>query len=216
MPVDMGMPGRGMMFVGENGVHVNAFYGGSSWISDHLAYRPGQQLRGLPGGQLLPESRFKDFKQPAPTLPRCERSEHYTDWIRACKAGKKSMLPIEQACDWTEFALLGSATLRRYSAPDRGIVPPPAASVIPGSPSAPASVGSGRSDSAVVWIPATTDGHVHDPNGRPLYNNGTGANYYRTSKVLRWDAKAGRFTNDELANSYVDTAYRKEWDYKRA
>jgi len=216
MPVDMGMPGRGMMFVGDNGVQVNAFYGGSSWISDHLVYRPGQQLRGLPGGQLLPESRFRDFKQPEPTLPRCERPEHYTDWIRACKAGKKSMLPIEQACDWTEFALLGSATLRRYSAPDRGAVPPPAPTVIPGSPSAPASVGSGRSDSAVVWIPATTDGHVHDPNGRPLYNNGTGANYYRTSKVLRWDAKAGRFTNDDVANGYVDTPYRKEWDYKKA
>jgi hypothetical protein len=29
-----------------------------------------------------------------------------------------------------------------------------------------------------------------------------------------WDAKAGRFTNDDVANGYVDTPYRKEWDYK--
>jgi hypothetical protein len=29
-----------------------------------------------------------------------------------------------------------------------------------------------------------------------------------------WDAKAGKFTNDEVANRYVDTPYRKEWDYK--
>ena len=34
------------------------------------------------------------------------------------------------------------------------------------------------------------------------------------SKVLMWDAKAGRFTNDDGANRYVDSPYRKEWDYK--
>ena len=79
--------------------------------------KPGQQLRGLPGGQLLPEAKFKDFKQPEPTLARCERVDHYADWIRAAKAGKKSMLPVEQACDWTEFALLGTLAERRYSTP---------------------------------------------------------------------------------------------------
>jgi hypothetical protein len=104
--------------------------------------------------------------------------------------------------------LLGTATLRRYSAPGRtegGEVARPAAPVFGAS---------GRSDSAVVWIPASTDGHVHDPNARPLFNNLTGATYYRSSKVLKWDAKAGKFSNDELANSYVDMPYRKEWDYK--
>ena len=35
--------------------------------------RPGQQVRGLPGGWLLPEARFKDFQQPPATLPRCEK-----------------------------------------------------------------------------------------------------------------------------------------------
>ena len=38
--------------------------------------------------------------------------------------------------------------------------------------------------------------------------------YWRSSKVLFWDAKAGRFSNDEMINRYVDTPYRKEWDYK--
>jgi len=38
--------------------------------------------------------------------------------------------------------------------------------------------------------------------------------YWRSSKVLLWDAKAMRFTNDDVANSYVDVPYRKEWDYK--
>jgi hypothetical protein len=207
MPAQMGMPGRGMMFVGEKGVQISAFYGGSPSVSDHNEPRPGQRIQGFPGGWLLPESRFKDFKQPEPYLKRCERADHYTEWIQACKAGKKSIMPIETACDYTEFALLGTATLRRYSAPGRtegGEVARPGA--VFGA--------SGRSDSAVVWIPASSDGHVHDPDARPLANNGTGATYYRSSKALMWDAKAGRFTNDDVANAYVDTPYRKEWDYK--
>jgi len=32
--------------------------------------------------------------------------------------------------------------------------------------------------------------------------------------VLLWDASAGRVTNDDVANGYVDMAYRKEWDFK--
>ena len=66
----------------------------------------------------------------------------------------------------------------------------------------------------MVWIPASNDGHVHDPAARPSAGFISGATYYRSSKVLTWDSKAGRFTNDDVANSYVDTPYRKEWDYK--
>jgi predicted dehydrogenase len=206
MRPEMGMPGRGIMFIGEKGILISAFYGGSPWVPDHVLPRPGQQLRGLPGGQLLPESRFKDFKQPEPSLPRCERADHYTEWIRACKAGKKSIMPIESACDFTEFALLGTATLRRYSTPERSSTPE---SSVPAT-----SGGSGRSDSAVVWIPASNDGHVHVPGARPIRNNETGAMYWRTSKVMLWDAKTMRFTNDAVANGFVDLPYRKQWDYK--
>jgi hypothetical protein len=200
MPPDVGMPGRGMMFVGDKGVQVSAFYGGSPSLPDHLSPKPGQQFRGLPGGWLLPESRFKDFQQPEPYLPRCERPDHYKEWIRACKAGKKSITPVEFACDLTEFALLGALTLRRYSTP--------------GVRGAGGWGASGRSDSAIVWIPASNDGHVHDPVARPPAGVGTGAVYWRTSNVLRWNAEAGRITNDEVANRLVDTPYRKEWDYK--
>ena len=66
----------------------------------------------------------------------------------------------------------------------------------------------------MVWIPASGDGHVHVPEARPLADSGTGATYWRSSKVLLWDSKAMKFTNDELANGFVDTPYRKEWDYK--
>jgi len=106
----------------------------------------------------------------------------------------------------TEFALLGVATLRRYSAPPRTSSPPPARAD---------SGESGRTDSGVVWIPASNDGHVHAPGARPLHNNGTGAMYWRSSKVLLWDAKAGKFGNGDVANRYVDTPYRKQWDYTR-
>jgi predicted dehydrogenase len=201
MPADMGMPGRGMMFVGDNGVLVAAFYGGSPWLPDHTLARPGQPLRGLPGGQLLPESRFKDFKQPEPWLPRCERADHYAEWVRMCKAGKKSITPVEFACGLTEFALLGTLAERRYS-----------------TPGARGGAGWGqnsRSDSAVVWIPASSDGHVHAPGAAPAAGAGANApRYWRSSKVLLWDSQAMRFTNDEVANSCVDMPYRKEWDYK--
>jgi hypothetical protein len=201
MPADMGMPGRGILFVGEAGVLVSAFYGGSPWLPDHTLPRPGQPLRGLPGGQLLPESRFKDFRQPEPYLPRCERADHYTEWIRMCKTGKKSITPVEYACGLTEFALLGTLAERRYSTP--------------GARSRSGWGQNGRSDSAVVSIPASSDGHVHLAEAVPAAAAQADApRYWRTSKVLLWDGQAMRFSNDEVANSYVDTPYRSEWDYK--
>jgi len=173
MPLEVPMPGSGIMFVGEKGVQVSAFYGGNPWLPFGTKPRPGQRVRGLPGGWLLPESSFKDFEQPAATLPRCEKPDHYTEWVRMCKAGKKSITPIEFACGLTEFALLGTLGLRRYAMP----VAPPRG--------------------------ATGDG------------GGAGAaRGRREAKVLEWDARAGRFTNDDAANGLVDTPYRKEWDYK--
>jgi hypothetical protein len=117
-------------------------------------------------------------------------------------------MPIEFGCDLTEFALLGTATLRRYSTPGaRPSTPAP-------RPGVTGFGSSGRSDSAVVWIPASNDGHVHDPAARPPAGVISGGTYYRSSKVLMWDSKAMRFTNDDVANGFVDTPYRKEWDYK--
>ena len=201
MPHDMALPGRGVMFVGEEGVLISAFYGGSPWLPDHTLPQPGQKLRGLPGGQLLPESRFKDFKQPEPSLVRCERVNHYAEWIRSCKAGKKSITPVEYACGLTEFALLGALAERRYSTP--------------GVRSGAGYGQNSRSDSAVVWIPASSDGHVHLPDAPPVASTAANApRYWRTYNIMLWDAKAMRFTNDNVANGYVDMPYRKEWDYK--
>lgn len=173
MPRDVPMPGSGIMFVGDKGVQISAFYGGNPWLPFGTLPRPGQQVRGLAGGWLLPESRFHDFKQPPPTLARCEKADHYTEWVRMCKAGKKSITPIEFACGLTEFALLGTLAQRRHSMP----VPPP-----PGATGSAEAAGAAR--------------------GR------------REAKVLDWDSKAMRFTNDDAANTLVDTPYRKEWDFK--
>jgi hypothetical protein len=101
-------------------------------------------------------------------LPRCEKPDHYTEWVRQCKAGKKSITPVEFACGLTEFALLGTLAQRRYGMPAAGA--------------------GGR--------------------GGGMGRRGGEA------KVLLWDSKAMRFTNDEQANSLIDTPYRKEWDYK--
>jgi hypothetical protein len=164
------MPGSGIMFVGEKGVQISAFYGGNPWLPFGAQPRPGQQVRGLPGGWLLPEARFKDFPQPPATLPRCEKPDHYLEWVRMCKAGKKSITPIEFACGLTEFALLGTLSLRRYALP------------APPRPAGAAGGGGGRG------------GHE--------------------AKVLAWDTKAMKITNDDAANGLVDPPYRKEWDYK--
>jgi hypothetical protein len=170
MPPDVSMPGSGIMFVGEKGVQISAFYGGNPWLPFGAQPRPGQQVRGLPGGWLLPEARFKDFPQPPATLPRCEKPDHYLEWVRMCKAGKKSITPIEFACGLTEFALLGTLSLRRYALP------------APPRPAGAAGGGGGRG------------GHE--------------------AKVLAWDTKAMKITNDDAANGLVDPPYRKEWDYK--
>jgi hypothetical protein len=169
MPTGVPMPGSGIMFVGDKGVQISAYYGGNPWTPFGNQPRPGQQVRGLPGGWLLPESRFKDFKQPEPYLPRCERPDHYPEWVRMCKLGKKSITPVEFACGLTEFALLGTLAQRRYNVP--------------------AGAAGGGGGAGAAW-------------DRP------------EAKVLLWDSKAMRFTNDEVANRLVDTPYRKGWDYK--
>jgi predicted dehydrogenase len=106
------MPREGVLFVGDQGKLMSSYYGGNPFAPFGRPPSGGGAARGLPGGLLLPESRFKDFEQPAKTLPRCERADHYTDWTRSCKTGTPTALPIEFACRLTELALLGTLALR--------------------------------------------------------------------------------------------------------
>ena len=93
------MPSSGLLFVGEKG-QLLAGYGGGSFLSG----------RGLGGGLLLPEEEFRDFPEPPKTLRRVP--DHYGEWTQACKAGARTVCPIEFGCEMTEMALLGALALR--------------------------------------------------------------------------------------------------------
>ena len=105
------MPNEGVLFIGDNGKLMSSYYGGNPFAPFGRPARAGAPS-ALPGGLLLPVSKFKDFPQPAKTLPRCEKPDHYTDWTSSCKKGVPTALPIEFACQLTEVALLGTLALR--------------------------------------------------------------------------------------------------------
>ncbi|MFC1538453.1 Gfo/Idh/MocA family protein [Candidatus Latescibacterota bacterium] len=134
------MPQAGLLFVGDRGKLISAYYGGNPFRSR----RGGEQTRGLPGGLLLPEDKFKDFRQPPESLRRVFKPDHYLEWTEGCKTGTATVVPIEFGCQLTEMALLGSLALR-------------------------------------------------------------------TGRLLEWDAKAMRITNDEDANSLIDPPYHNGW-----
>jgi predicted dehydrogenase len=93
------MPQTGLLFVGEKGKLMTA-YGGGNFLA----------RRGLPGGLLLPEEKFRDFAQPPKTLRRVD--DHYREWTQACKTGARTVCPLEFGCTMTEMALLGALALR--------------------------------------------------------------------------------------------------------
>jgi hypothetical protein len=125
------MPKSGLLFEGERGKLLAGYSGGNFW-----------SRRGFTGGWLLPEEKFRDFKEPAKTLPRVE--DHYGEWVRACKTGSRTVCPLDFGAEMTEMALLGSLALR-------------------------------------------------------------------TGRLLEWDAKNGRVTNDPEANELIAPPCRPGW-----
>jgi predicted dehydrogenase len=113
-PIELGhglrMPSNGLLFVGEKGKLLAGAHG-SRFPTDggFLAGLLGGN-RGLAGGLLLPEAKFKGFQQPAKTMPRVE--DHYGEWVEACKKGVPADCPLEFGCEMTEVALLGALALR--------------------------------------------------------------------------------------------------------
>jgi len=87
---DQPFPDNGAILVGDRG--KISFYG----------YSP----------RLLPESKMKDFvNRPPKTLPRCV-SDHYAEWITACKGGRPAFSNFDHAGPLTEFVLLGNLAIR--------------------------------------------------------------------------------------------------------
>jgi predicted dehydrogenase len=79
---------NGVLFVGDKGMLLADY-------SKHL---------------LLPEKDFADFKRPEPTLPRV--SNHYAEWIEACKAGKSPSADFQYSGCLTEANHLGNVAYR--------------------------------------------------------------------------------------------------------
>ena len=80
--------GGGNLFVGEKGM---------LW-ADYGRY------------QLFPEADFKDYKRPAPTIPRS--IGHHAEWIRACKTGSPTTCNFGYSGRLTEAVLLGNVAFR--------------------------------------------------------------------------------------------------------
>ncbi len=80
--------GMGVLFVGEKGM-LQADYG---------------RLR------LFPEPEFKDFKAPAPTIPKS--IGHHAEWIAACKDGRPTTCNFDYSGALTESVLLGNVAYR--------------------------------------------------------------------------------------------------------
>ena len=74
--------------------------------------RQGRHPRGGAGGTptLLPESKFKGYAKPKPTLARSKG--HHRDWLDACKGGAPASSNFEYGARLTELALLGALALR--------------------------------------------------------------------------------------------------------
>lgn len=108
LPHDLGMPNSGVLFVGNKGKLMSGYYGGNPYRSR----RNPDITRGYEGGLLLPEEHFSNFSVPAKTLIRCEKENHYKEWVEACKNGERTVCPVEFGCEMTEVALLGSLALR--------------------------------------------------------------------------------------------------------
>jgi predicted dehydrogenase len=81
---------RGVLFVGDKGAILTSGSGGTP--------------------RLLPESRFKGFTKPQPTIPRSKG--HHRDWLDACKGGAPASSHFEYGARLTELSLLGTLALR--------------------------------------------------------------------------------------------------------
>ena len=62
-------------------------------------------------GRIVPESKMKDYKKPAQSIPRI-KGTHEQNWIDACKGGPPACSNFEYAGPLTETVLLGNFAIR--------------------------------------------------------------------------------------------------------
>jgi len=73
------MAKNGAIVVGKKGTLYSIEWTGGDW-------------------HLLPADRFRDWKPPAPTVPRAPSESHHQEWIQACKGGPPAF------CNFIDFA----------------------------------------------------------------------------------------------------------------
>ncbi|MGC8845281.1 MAG: gfo/Idh/MocA family oxidoreductase, partial [Candidatus Hydrogenedens sp.] len=83
---------NGSLFIGTHGYLTAGEYGGKA--------------------RLLPESRMNDYKKPNPMIPRISGSNHYRNWLEACKGGEPACSNFDYAAPLTEVVLLGCIAQR--------------------------------------------------------------------------------------------------------
>ncbi|MCP4726800.1 MAG: Gfo/Idh/MocA family oxidoreductase [bacterium] len=86
----IGDSGGGVIFIGDKGKLMCSVYGNNP--------------------RLIPETRMAEYTRPAKTIPRSPGI--HTEWVEACKAGKKSTTDFSYAGALTEMMLLGNVALR--------------------------------------------------------------------------------------------------------
>jgi hypothetical protein len=90
LPDGMGLPRRGVLFVGEKGIIQCDGAGGAP--------------------RLFPDKLRESYHQPEKTLPRS--NGHHRDWLDAIKGGSPASSHFEYAARLTEITLLGIVALR--------------------------------------------------------------------------------------------------------
>jgi predicted dehydrogenase len=97
----MGDDDGGVLFVGDKGLLMCGCYGRSP--------------------RLIPESKMKDYKQPAKTIDRIPGGQggHEQDWVRACKDGKPASGNFDYSGPLSEMVLMGNLAVRF---PDRRLL----------------------------------------------------------------------------------------------
>jgi predicted dehydrogenase len=61
--------------------------------------------------QLIPPEKMQRLPKPDPIIPRCE-SDHFQEWITACKGGRPAFSNFDHAGPLTELVLLGNLAIR--------------------------------------------------------------------------------------------------------
>jgi predicted dehydrogenase len=95
----MGAKDGGVLYCGTKGKLTHLVYGDSP--------------------RLIPETRMKEYRRPAKTIPRSPGI--HEEWIEAIKAGKKSTTDFSYSAPLTETMLLGNIALR-MSTKDNGVI----------------------------------------------------------------------------------------------